>query len=430
MNYLESIDSEKKKYFNLLEPNIPDWLVEYINTPSLLKQQYISVTCGTYYSDLFPSNIFFSSLDHSIGVALICWHFTHDKKVTLSGLFHDIATPVFKHSIDFMNGDYVNQESTEEKTREIIERDKAIMKLLKRDEITVDEVYDYNIYPIADNDTPRLSSDRFEYSLSNMYFTYQLADFDTIKSIYENVTSGFTNEDGLIELGFESLEQARKFIEIASRLSIIYREDRTIYSMQLLADIMKRLKDEGKITIEDLYDMKESEVIELIKNSKYEDIFNIWVSSQHVCLSDNEPENVYSVNHPSKVRYIDPLVCDSKKYGRASTIDELSKFYIDSNLTYELNQYVYLPGIDFNKKNIQIGIVSAPTFMNQFIEKLKSGELKIETCPQVEVDSELTEEYIIKQLESYQRLLDSGIIDEASEEEQGPVKKLIPNNKK
>lgn len=68
--------------------------------------------------------------------------------------------------------------------------------------------------------------------------------------------------------------------------------------------------------------------------------------------------------------------------------------------------------------------------MNQFIEKLKSGELKIETCPQVEVDSELTEEYIIKQLESYQRLLDSGIIDEASKEEQGPVKKLIPNNKK
>ena len=66
----------------------------------------------------------------------------------------------------------------------------------------------------------------------------------------------------------------------------------------------------------------------------------------------------------------------------------------------------------------------------QVIEKLKSGELKIETCPQVEVDSELTEEYIIKQLESYQRLLDSGIIDEASKEEQGPVKKLITNNKK
>lgn len=59
------------------------------------------------------------------------------------------------------------------------------------------------------------------------------------------------------------------------------------------------------------------------------------------------------------------------------------------------------------RNNYHIGIVSAPTIMNQFIEKLKSGELKIEICPQVEVNSELTEEYIIKQLESYQKLLES-----------------------
>lgn len=82
------------------------------------------------------------------------------------------------------------------------------------------------------------------------------------------------------------------------------------------------------------------------------------------------------------------------------------------------------------KSNYHVGIVSAPTFMSQFISKLKNGELKIETCPQVEVGPELTEEYIIEQLESYQKLLESGIIDEATKEEQGPVKKLVPNNKK
>ena len=66
------------------------------------------------------------------------------------------------------------------------------------------------------------------------------------------------------------------------------------------------------------------------------------------------------------------------------------------------------------RNNYHIGIVSAPTFMNQFIKKLKSGELKIETCPQVEVDSELTEEYIIKQLESYPKLLESEVIKKAT----------------
>lgn len=91
MNYLDNINSRTKEYFDILEPNFPEWLLDYINTPVLLKQQYISITCGTIYSDLFESDYFFSSLDHSIAVALICWHFTHDKKITLSGLFHDIA---------------------------------------------------------------------------------------------------------------------------------------------------------------------------------------------------------------------------------------------------------------------------------------------------------------------------------------------------
>ena len=108
MSYIDTIDDRIKEYFSILEPNYPVWLNDYINTKELLKQKYISVTNGTIYSYLFENN-FFSSLDHSVAVALIVWHFTHDKKQTLSGLFHDIATPVFKHCIDFLNGDYMNQ---------------------------------------------------------------------------------------------------------------------------------------------------------------------------------------------------------------------------------------------------------------------------------------------------------------------------------
>lgn len=81
------------------------------------------------------------------------------------------------------------------------------------------------------------------------------------------------------------------------------------------------------------------------------------------------------------------------------------------------------------KANINIGMVSAPTFMKKFIEKLKSGEIKIETCPQVETGDELTNEFIVQQLEKYQKILDSGIIDEATKKEQGPVKKLTRDKK-
>ena len=193
MSYLDKVDVKVKDYFKVLEPNYPEWLDEYINTKEMLKQQYISITCGTIYSDLFPSNFFFSSLDHSIAVALIIWHFTHDKKQTLSGLFHDISTPAFKHCVDFLYGDYIDQETTEDETSDIISNSKEITFLLKRDGILLNEVNDYHRYPIADNDTPMLSSDRLEYSLSNALFTYKLLDIGEISDIYGFIVLSIIN---------------------------------------------------------------------------------------------------------------------------------------------------------------------------------------------------------------------------------------------
>lgn len=338
--YYDNVSKEIKDYFKILEPDFPEWLNEYIDTKELLAQQYISVTCGTIYSDLFESNFFFSSLDHSVAVALIVWHFTHDKKQTLSGLFHDIATPVFKHCVDFLNGDYMTQESTEDLTTELIKNSKEIMTLLKRDKINIEEVDNYHLYPIADNDTPKLSADRLEYSLSNALFTYKLLDFERIKEIYNDLDIQ-SNEEHEIELGFRTKKIARNFVKVTSRLSVIYREDRTRYSMQLLADILKRLSNENKISKKDLYELKESDVISIIENSKYNNIFNIWKNAKKVKISKEEPKDVYYVHHGAKVRYIDPLFNGK----RISKCCKIANKFIEDNLAYDMNNYVYL---DFN----------------------------------------------------------------------------------
>lgn len=340
MKYIDSVDKRVLDYFNVLEPNFPEWLNDYIETKELLKQRYISVTCGKIYSNLFEIDFFFSSLDHSVAVALIVWHFTHDKKQTLSGLFHDIATPVFKHCVDFLNGDYMTQESTEDLTSKIIGSSKEIMDLLKRDNIKLEEVDDYHIYPVADNDTPKLSADRFEYSLSNALLTYKLSNIDDIKKIYNDVILD-KDEEGTLELSFKSKATALEFVKITSKLSIIYRDDKTRYSMQLIADIIKKLNEDRLITKEDLYNKKESEVIEIIENSKYKDIFNIWKNAKNIKVSKEKPENVYFVHHGAKIRYIDPLV--NKR--RISSISKEAKKEIDKNLSYDMNNYVYL---DFN----------------------------------------------------------------------------------
>ena len=335
--YYNNASKEVKDYFKILEPDFPEWLNEYIDTKELLSQQYISVTCGTIYSDLFETNFFFSSLDHSVAVALIVWHFTHDKKQTLAGLFHDIATPAFKHCVDFLNGDYMTQESTEDLTTEFIKQSKEIMTLLKRDNIDITEVDNYHLYPIADNDTPKLSADRLEYSLSNALFTYRLLDLAIIEEIYNDIEIQ-KNEEKEVELGFKTKKIARNFIKVTSRLSVIYREDRTRYSMQFIADILKKLNEENKISKKDLYVMRESEVINIIESSKYKEIFNIWKKAKKVQVSTEEPKNVYYVHHGAKIRYIDPLFNGE----RMSKCCKIAKKTIDNNLSYDMNKFVYL----------------------------------------------------------------------------------------
>ena len=337
MNYIDNVNYRIKEYFNVLEPKYPRWLNDYINTKEMLHQQYISITCGTIYSDLYKSDFFFSTLDHSIAVALIIWHFTHDKKQTLAGLFHDIATPVFKHCIDFLNGDYMNQESTEDLTTLIISNSNEIMKLLRRDNINIDDVCDYHIYPIADNDTPRLSSDRLEYSLSNALFTYDLKDIDWVFKIYNDIEVG-TNEDGIAELVFKTEDAALSFVDVTSKLSIIYREDKTRYSMQLLADIIKRLNNDNVINKSDLYTKKEEEIIDIIRKSNCSSIFSKWEHAREVISSKTKPEGVYYVHHASKIRYINPLVKNSRIYN----INKSAKEMIDNNLAYDMSNYIYL----------------------------------------------------------------------------------------
>ena len=333
---MEKTNNIIKSYFKILSPDYPEWLDEYIATERMQKQQYISVTCGKIYSKLFDYEDY-SSLDHSIAVALIIWHFTHDKKQTLAGLFHDIATPAFKHCIDFLNGDYMNQESTEELTKYLIEESNDIMKLLKRDNINLEEICDYHIYPIADNDTPMLSADRLEYSLSNDLIVFKTNTLEEIEEIYNDIEVQI-NEQGIVELGFKTKKIARKFVKNTSRLSVLYRDDATRFYMQAIADILKKVSETGLINKKDLYELKESEVIDIIRNSKYNDAFKHLINATKINTSKEQPKDIYYVKHGAKIRYIDPLYNGN----RISKECKIAQKMIEKNLSFDMDKYVFM----------------------------------------------------------------------------------------
>lgn len=78
-NYLDTINQEVREYFKILSPEFPEWLLEYINTPEMQRIGGTSMSCGADYSNIFHIRYWYSNLEHSIGVALIVWAFTHDK---------------------------------------------------------------------------------------------------------------------------------------------------------------------------------------------------------------------------------------------------------------------------------------------------------------------------------------------------------------
>ena len=82
-----------KKYHKILSPDYPDFIDKYLALPILARLKGVGLLCGTDWTKLYKNRFHYSRLDHSVGVALIIWHFTHDKVQTLAGLFHDASTP-------------------------------------------------------------------------------------------------------------------------------------------------------------------------------------------------------------------------------------------------------------------------------------------------------------------------------------------------
>lgn len=348
--YFRNLDEQIKEYFKILSPEIPEFLEEYIETEPMQKQAGISVSCGTFYSKLFPEiKYWYSSLDHSVAVALIIWNFTKDKKQTLAGLFHDIATPAFKHCIDFLNGDYEKQESTEKLTTKIIRESKEIMNLLNINKIKIEEVSDYHIYPIADNDTPQLSADRLEYTLSNGFGVRKsIWDLNEIKEIYENIEIQ-KNEKEIEELGFKNKGLAEKFVNGMSQLSVSYITNETKLSMQFLVDIIKKMNQIGLINKKDLYKLSEKEIINKIEkceNDNISKLFDMWKNTTKINESDSPIKDKYCVSINAKRRYINPLVKnDDNSYIRINEISDLAKQDIERCLNFKTKKYAYF---DFN----------------------------------------------------------------------------------
>ena len=292
----------------------PEFLNEFAQTKAMERLKNVGMHCGCEYTNFerFKNLKPYSRYDHSLGAAKIVWNFTHDKAQTLATLFHDIATPVFAHTIDFLNGDSLTQESTELLTEDFIKNDSKIMELLEKHNLKIEDVNDYHKYPICDNNSPKLSSDRLEYTINNIV-NFGFEDLKTVKKYYENLEVGQL-PDGETEIIFKNADEAIGFAENALKCSKIYVSDEDRFSMQILSEIIDIALKKNVLTLDDLY-ITEPEVIAKLEAS--EETKNEWRYFRRfskIVKDDSVPLSRRRTIFAKK-RYIDPFI---KGVGRLS----------------------------------------------------------------------------------------------------------------
>lgn len=308
--------------WHIYHAEIPDFLLEAAKTPAMQRLKGVGMNCGCEYTSfpLFDGWQPYSRFDHSVGAALIVWHFTGDRTQTMAALLHDIATPVFSHVVDFLRGDHLTQESTESGTEEIILQSRELAEVFCKYGIEAADVTDYHRYPIADNDSPKLSADRLEYTLGNIV-NFGFGSEETVKAYYEDLVATDT------ELVFRTPELAVAFARDALRCSRIYVCDQDRFSMQRLADLLKTAVADGIVSEADFY-LQEPDVIEKLRASHLQ---KDW---QDFCGLNRLERSKAGQVILAKKRYIDPCTAAGV---RASELDETFREELAAFLAYSFD---------------------------------------------------------------------------------------------
>lgn len=295
-----------KLYLDLLDyGNRPKFLDKYFIAPSLIRLKNVGYFCGMDYAsrEIYSFDEKISRYDHSINVALITWNLTKDMKATLAGFFHDVSTPCFSHVIDYMNNDYEKQESTEEKTGDIIKNDKYILKCLEQDGVVVDDIIDFKKYSVVDLDRPMLCADRLDgVILTGLYWTKNITILDVENIINDLII--VNNEIDQCEIGFKSYSIAKLVLDTSELIDKYCHSKEDNYMMELLAKITKRVIDLNFISYDDLFILNEDDIFKI-----YENIDDVEVVNNLDVFKNVKLEEIDELEMPFvKIRNLNPFV--------------------------------------------------------------------------------------------------------------------------
>lgn len=251
---------------------LPDDLNKYVDLSFMLRLKGITLLCGMINASkhMYKFNLpNITRFDHSLNDAKITWKLTQSREKTLASLFHDVASPTWCHVVDYLNKDFVAQESTEEKTEEILRKSDKLLEYLARDGIDFSKIVDFKIYSEADLPRPKLCADRVENTISTAFAWMGNITVDEAKCVIDSLRL-YKNEDGETEIGLNNYEAALMLVNINREINRLTHTKEDNFMMLTASEILKRLIDTKAVSYDDLFLITESDLIDIIEASQDE----------------------------------------------------------------------------------------------------------------------------------------------------------------
>ena len=324
-------------YHAIYDTKAPAFLLRLAETPPLRRLQRVGMNCGCEYTSFprFRGIERYTRFEHSLGAALIVWRFTADAAQSASALLHDIATPPFAHVVDFLRGDYLDQTATEEGTAQLIRQSAGIGAILSGLGLRAEDVEDYHRYPVADNNAPRLSADRLEYTIGNAV-NFGLAAKEELAALFADISRD-ENEYGEEELCFRTPEKAARFADIALSCSKIYVCDADRYAMETLAGLLRDALAAGVLTAPDLEGGEEALLEKLCADARFAARWRAFRALSRTERAEKPDGRQGWRMIRAKKRWIDPFISGR---GRVSELFEERGAAMAAFLAEETDYYV------------------------------------------------------------------------------------------
>ncbi len=325
-----------------IDQEYPNFIDKYLQTKTLERLKYVSQFCGCDYTKLYSPLFFYSRFYHSLVVAHMTWHFTHDKKATIAALLHDIGTPCFAHTIDYVLGDYENQESSEKDIISLMKKDYELVTYLKEDHIDFSDLSHLSFYPILENKSPKLCTDRLDGVLGTCAIWLHTHSFKEIKEVYHNLTI-LENEEGVQELGFKDKKIGEKFVKMTMTYAYELQGNKDKYVMQYIADIIKKAISKNFFSLDNLYTKKESEIISILNH--YFSSWKVFQKTKEIKCTNELPKNYY-ISLETKKRNVIPLIKTLDGNKRISDISLYAKECYQKLNDFHDFKYAYVEKIE------------------------------------------------------------------------------------